>query len=139
MDNIFTTLGTLITLATAAFMLWRAKKMLPAEHASTDAEASKAYAEAASISAETVTKALGRIEILERRSISMEEEVEGLQDTLSERDKCIDTLNEELKRRDELIAEWAAGIRTLINQLKTAELIPAWEPRSFDVLPRTRD
>ena len=136
LDKLLTTLGTLITLATAAFMLWRARKMQPAEYASTDAGAAKEYAEAAKMAAEQVMGSLQRIDSLEKLGATMTEEVKGLHTTLLVRDKYIEVLNEELKRRDILIEDWTEGITILIAQIREGGGVPRWSPKAWGLRSR---
>jgi predicted nucleic acid-binding Zn-ribbon protein len=118
-----------------AFALYKSIRMQPIERASGDADAAKKYAEVSGIAADQVRHALERIDTLEQRSSDMEDEVEGLQDSLAERDKCINVLNEEIRRRDNLIEEWTKGIRILVAQMRVAGLIPDWSPKEWKQFP----
>lgn len=133
-NSILQTLGTIITLLTAGFMLWRAKKMLPSDQAGGDAGAAKQYAEAAKLSAEQVTGALRRIDDLELRGEELAEKFRNIQSTLVVRDKLIVKLNEEIFRRDALIEDWNKGIKTLIAQLVAAKITPVWIPRAWGIV-----
>jgi hypothetical protein len=131
-------LGALIllaSLATSLYAIWRSRKMYPVEKASTDAGASKDYAEAAGMAADQVTQALTRIDQLEKRSLDMISELAGLKITLTQRDQYIETLNKEIQQRDVLIAEWARGIKILSMQLVEARIIPAWIPKELEAQP----
>jgi hypothetical protein len=139
LNSILQTIGTIITLSMAGFMLWRAKKMLPSEQAGGDAGAAKQYAEAAKLAAEQVTGALKRIDELEKRYEKLEEKFRNIQDTLVVRDKLIIKLNEELFRRDALIEDWNKGIKTLIAQLVAAKITPVWIPRAWGVIDTSVD
>jgi peptidoglycan hydrolase CwlO-like protein len=130
-ERVLQNLLVLSSIIAAAYSVWRVKKLAPLEQTEKDAMASAAYADAATKAANQVSDYLNRIEKLEEKLEAFENKQEKLEDTLRSRDKCIDTLNKEIKRRDDLIAEWANGIRILIDQLEQAHIIPAWKPKDF--------
>lgn len=135
-SNILQLILTAVTILGTAYALIRTRRMEVVEHASKDADASSAYAAAAKIAAENWENALTRIESLEERGVSLDSKIEGLMDIVSQRDKCIDGLNKEIRRRDTYIAHLIDGVKTLMIQLSEANITPRWTPREWEATPR---
>lgn len=132
LSKILETLITLVALGASALALWKSRKTLPKEVAQIDANAAKTYAEVADLAGKQVAEALKRIEDLEDKGAEFESRINELQTVVLKRDKCIDTLNADIQRRDALIKEWTRGIRILLAQLMQAQIIPAWSPKESD-------
>lgn len=135
-SNILQLILTAVTILGTAYALIRTRRMEVVEHASKDADASSAYAAAAKIVAEQWNIALTRIETLEAKGDALENKVDGLSDIVSQRDKCIDNLNKEIRRRDNYIAHLVDGIKILMVQLSEANITPRWTPRDWELTPR---
>jgi formiminotetrahydrofolate cyclodeaminase len=108
-------LAGIAALVIAALSLYKSFKMTPHEEVVSDADAVTKFATAAGMSADQVIVALKQVEDTNKTMGIMRTE--------------LDSLRNEVKKRDELLDEWQMGIESLIRQLKEHNIEPVWKPK----------
>ena len=113
------------------YAIIRVRRLQPFVEREADGRASEQYAGVATQSADLMNKYLERIKTLEDKAEILEGNIDKLEAKIKERDDVIQSMQKELLRRDELISQWAKGIKKLLQQLQDSEIEPSWKPDSI--------